>query len=154
MSERIGSEVPPFSEAVKQLQQFLVGQQLSPELWWVFREDVTANKQRILIKEPLPTENQRIAEALYERGCQRGLGIRLEILCLFESRPCCYVWLPKDELEAENSLMLMSRFIISIPTALPLARGVKNGLLWRICRWIDKQSGWNGMAERVPHRNI
>ena len=115
MSAEPEPEIPIFSEAIKQLKDFLAGQNLSSEFQWVFREDVVWRKQRILVKEPLPKENERIVESLYERGRQRDLGIRLETLCLLGLRPCCYVWIPKDQMDAEYALLLMSKFIISAP---------------------------------------
>src|SRR5215207_6044566 len=98
--------LPTFAEATEQLRAFLRSQQLSAEPLWVFREDVTSYKQRFLVKEPLPPENQGLVELFYERGRQRGYGVRLEVLCVLGKRPCCYIWLPKDRMEAEYALML------------------------------------------------
>jgi len=131
MSAEPKPEIPTFSNATKQFRDFLAGQNLSPEFLWVFREDVVWRKRRILVKEPLPKENDGIVEALYERGRQRDLGIRLETLCLLGSHPCCYIWLPKDQMYAEYALLLMSKFIISVPTDLKRAESVRKPVIWR-----------------------
>ena len=75
MSVETEYEVPAFPGALRQCQDFLTGQKFSPDLLWVFREDVAWRKRRIFIKEPLPPENERLAESLYESGRQRDLGI-------------------------------------------------------------------------------
>ena len=147
-------EIPSFNEAVKQLKDFLISQNLSPELLWVFREDIVWRKQRILIKEPLPQENESVAESLYESGRQRELGIRLETLCLLGSRPCCYIWLPKDQMDAEYALLLMSNFIISVPTDLKRAESVRSPLIWRAHKLFEGVPAWISMVERLPRRNI
>lgn len=46
--------VPGFTDATKQLKDFLATQNLSTELLWVFREDIIWRKQLIYVKEPLP----------------------------------------------------------------------------------------------------
>ena len=154
MSVETETEVPALPNAVRQCQDFLTGQNISPALLWVFREDVVWRKRRILVKEPLPAENERRVESLYESGRRRDLGIRLEVLCLLGSRPCCYVWLPKDQTDAEYALLLMSKLIISVPTDLRAAESVKNPLAWRWQRLVEGGVGWESMVERLPRRNI
>ena len=75
MSVETETEVPAFPDAVRQCQDFLTGQNISPELLWVFREDVVWRKRRILVKEPLPAENERLVGTLYESGRRRESGI-------------------------------------------------------------------------------
>ena len=153
-NESIYQELPTFGEATEQLRAFLSSQQLSSEPIWVFREDVTSYKQRILIKEPVPPGNEVLVEMFYERGRQRGYGIRLEVLCVLGRQPCCYIWLPKDRIEAEYALMLFSPLIISAPTELPEAGRVTSKLKWRAYRWHDEKSGRHLLVDRVPRRNI
>ena len=120
----------------------------------MFREDITSYKQRLLVKEPLPLRNQGLVELFYERGRQQGFGVRLEVLCVLGNRPCCYIWLPKDRMEAEYALMLFSPLIISAPTELPEARPVTSELKWWVYRWHDEKSGLPLLVDRVPRRNI
>src|SRR5215216_1241281 len=86
-------EMPAFGEAVQQFGGFLVSQGLSSDLLWVFREDVCWRKQQLFVKVPVPEGNVGDVERLYNLGVARGLGVRLDVLCLLSSRPCCYVWL-------------------------------------------------------------
>ena len=148
------TEVPAFPDAMRQCRDFLTGQNLPSDLLWVFREDVAWRKRRIFVRQPLPAENERLVESLYESGRRRDLGIRLEVLCLLGSRPCCYVWLPKDQTDAEYALLLMSKFIISVPTDLRNAESVKNPLVWQWHKMVEGGAGWESIVERLPRRNI
>jgi hypothetical protein len=150
----IYQESPTFAEAVVRLRGFLLSQKLSSQPLWVFREDVTSYKRRVLVKEPVPPENQKLVELYYELGRQRGYGVRIEVLCLLHKRPCCYIWLPQDRMDAEYALMLFSSLIISVPTELPEARPVTSELKWRAYRWHDEKSGLPLLVDRVPRRNI
>lgn len=154
MCTEFESEVPAFDEALRQLKVFLAGQNIHGDPLWVFRDDVVSYKLRLHVKEPLPNTNEKLAAALYERGLQRDMGIRLNVLCLLGSRPCCYVWLPKDTEEAASALLLMSKFIISVPTELPRARTVSSRPAWWAYKLLDERSGWRDRADMVPHRNI
>jgi hypothetical protein len=147
-------EIPDFKDAAKRLKEFLASHNLSPEPLWIFREDVVWRKQRIYVTEPLPQGNEIVAESLYERGRQRNLGIRLETLCLLGSHPCCYVWLPEDQMDAEYALLLMSKFIISAPNELKRAEPVRNPLTWRAYKFFEGKPAWISMVERLPRRNI
>ena len=154
MSAEPKPEVPTFNDAVRQLKSFLTRQNISNDLLWIFREDVASYNLRLCVKEPLPSGNEKLVESLYKRGLRRDLGIRLDVLCLLGMRPCCYIWLPKDQEDAAYALLLMSKFIISAPTEMPHARPVKNRLAWWAYKLLGEQSGWRDMADRVPHRNI
>ena len=154
MSVETETEVPAFPDAVRQCQDFLTGQNISSDLLWVYREDVAWRKRRILVRYPLPAENERLVESLYERGRRRDLGIRLEVLCLLGPRPCCYVWLPQGRTDAEYALLLTSKFIISVPTDLRNAESVKNPLAWRWHKLVEGGTGRESIVERLPRRNI
>ena len=154
MSAEPKPEVPGFDDAVGQLKGFLAGQNISTDLVWVFREDVVSYKLRLYVREPLPSGNERLVASFYERGLKRDLGIRFNTLCLLNSRPCCYIWLPEDREDAGYALLLMSKFIISAPTELSHARPVRNWLAWWAYKLLDEKSGWRDRANGVPHRNI
>jgi hypothetical protein len=142
-------EMPIFSDAVKSFQEFLVSQRVYPELLWVFHEDVISSKQRILVKEPLPPENEELVESLYMRGCHRGLGVQFDVCCILGSRPCCYIWLPEDEYEAHY---MIGNLKLTVPVDLLYARSVKSKLMWSIYRWLSEKSDWNKAVERIPHK--
>src|SRR5215203_2264987 len=146
-------EVPTFDDAVNQFQHFLAGQNISPELRWVFREDVVYRKGRILVKEPLPEGNSRTVELLYERGREQDSGIRLETLCLLGSRACCYIWLPQDPPNDKHSLLLMSKFAMGVPIVLQPAQSVRNPLTWQLYKLFEGKADSAIPVERLPRRN-
>jgi hypothetical protein len=150
VSVAIEYEMPVFGEAVRQFGGFLVSQGLSSDLLWVFRQDVCWRKQRLLVKLPVPEENTGHAESLYGVGVNRGLGVRLDVLCLLGSRPCCYIWLPPDEEDA--SYAMLSGLKLSTPTKPVIARAVRSGLLWRAYKWFERGEAFTGIVEQVPRR--
>ncbi len=145
-------EMPIFVDAVARFREFLISQQAPSELLWVFREDVSSRKRRVLIKEPLPPENVQLAESLYERGCQRGLGVQLDAFCLLGSRVCCYICLPEDESEAQH--LMIDGLKLSVPTDLLHARSVRSDVLWRVQVWLDERSSWNKAGQRLPRKTM
>jgi hypothetical protein len=94
-----------FHEAKQFFQNFLFEQGFSSDLLWVFGEDIIYLPKRFLIKVPLPAENETFAEACFNVGRERDFGLCLHTFCLLDGRPCCYVQLPKDDLDAQYSLM-------------------------------------------------
>jgi hypothetical protein len=151
----MNSELPgiqSFAEAAKQFQAFLSQESVSSDLVWIFREDVLARQHQILIKEPLPQENAKLAEALYHRGWERGLGVSFDVLCLLGTRHCCYIWLPDDAREAE--LHMLAGLKMSVPTNLPVAISVHGWLKWRLLKWRDNELFWSYVPQPLPRRKI
>ena len=140
--------MPVFGEAVRQFGGFLESQGLSSDLLWVFREDVCRRRQHLFVKVPVPKENFGDVERLYNLGVSRGLGVRLDVLCLLDSRPCCYVWLPSDEEDAAYAML--SGLKLSVPTEPVIAQAVRNGLLWRAYKWLERSEVFAGIVERIP----
>lgn len=150
MSVATGHEMPVFGEAVRRFGGFLVSRGLSPDLLWVFREDVYLRHQRLLVKVPLPERNIGDVKRLYALGVNRGLGVRLDVLCLLGVRPCCYVWLPSDEEDA--SYAMLSGLKLSVPTEPAVAHAVRSRLLWHTYKWLERGEGFKGVVEQVPRR--
>ncbi len=94
-----------FDQAVDYFRHFLSSEGFPCELTWLFREDVIFKGDRILIKSPIATNNLQLAADSYELGRQRKFGVCLHGFCTFESRLCCYVMLPEDDLDGERLLM-------------------------------------------------
>jgi hypothetical protein len=127
--------IPEFETAVEQFQDFLKRNNgLAAEILWVFREDVTWRKDRIYIRQPLNPENPARARDLYEIGRSRGNGLRLETLCIRDSHPYCYVWVPAGPREAEERNLLMSPFIMAIREKLGIAIPVRSFLKWKLLK--------------------
>jgi hypothetical protein len=142
-----------FLEAKQDFQNFLVGQGLSSNLLWVFGEDIICLPKRFLIKVPLTAENEHFAEACYNIGRKRDFGICLHAFCLLDGRPCCYVQLPEDDLDAQYSLMGNLSVKYSVRTDLIKAEAIANSLLWQTYRLIEKFSDTRFLTlDKLPFR--
>jgi hypothetical protein len=130
----------PFSEAKATLRKFLLEQGLSSDLVWLFREDVSSRAGRLLIKSPVPRENEELSEAYYEVGRKRDLGIGLHTFCLLDSQPCCYVELPEDDVDAQYLLMGNLNLKCSVSDSLTKAQPVTNRLLWAAYKLVERTS--------------
>lgn len=142
-----------FVNAKQYFQKFLVEQGLSSDLLWVFGEDVICLPKRFLIRGPLPAENESFAEACYNIGRERDFGICLHAFSLLDSRPCCYVQLPEDDLDAQYSLMGNLHVKCSVRTDLINAEPITNPLLWQAYRFKEKFSDKRfSTLDKLPFR--
>lgn len=152
MRNETALEMPAFDDAIGQFLTFLTNQCLSSTVYWIFREDVTWHSHRFFIKQPLPAENYTLVKTLYERGRNRGLGILIEVFCLIESQPYCYIWLPEDERDAE--LALVHGLKLSVPVKLMVAQPIYSRMLWQMHKWAGKRASAEVWLERLPQRDV
>lgn len=103
---------PSFSEAINRFRQFIEEQGLSSDLLWLFREDVVDRWPKTYLRIPT-TDDGTLVEFLYDVGLKRGLGVHLNVFCLHEGRPCCYIWVPENEEDA--SYRMLSGLKLSVP---------------------------------------
>jgi len=127
-----------FREAKQFFQNFLSEQGLFSDLLWVFGEDIICLPKRFFIKVPLPAGNESFAEALFDIGVERDFGLGLTAFCLLDGRPCCYVQLPEDDLDAQYSLMSNEHAKCTVNRELINAEPVANPLSWQIHRLSEK----------------
>jgi len=142
-----------FREAKQDFQNFLSGQGLSSDLLWVFREDVISLPNRLLIKVPLPENNETLAATCYEIGRERNFGLCLHAFCLLDGRPCCYIQLPKDDLDAQYMLLNNENLKYSVWTDLKNAEPIAKSLHWRVYRLTRKFSDTRfAVSDELPLR--
>lgn len=139
-----------FDQAIENYTRILAEHDLSPTLLWVFREDVTVHKRRIYVRWPLPAQNADLAKELYERGRDQGLGLRLDVFCLVDHRPCCYVYVPEDEVDA--SYAMLSALNMSVPTTPIHAKKVRSPWIWKSLLWLHSKTNLTGFKEELPQR--
>lgn len=142
-----------FGEAVVSFREFLSDQGLSTELVWVFREDVIFQRERTLIKIPVPSENESRVNACYELGQKRAFGVNLHAFCLLESRPCCYLILPGDDVDAQYLLMSDSSLKCSARAELREAEPISGWLRWRGLKSLSRKSHLSGPDGHIPSRH-
>jgi len=130
-------DVPPFAEASARMSAFLRGQGAPESIVWVFREEVTSFRRQVWVRAGARREAQSAAaEACFEKGRERGLGVAIRGVCQVEGATACYVWVPKDSTEAEYALQPPS-LKLAVPTPLVKARIVRSALRWRWLRWLN-----------------
>jgi hypothetical protein len=140
-----------FETAMEVFRRFIVEQGLPERTAWVFREDVTSRGRRIAVRWPVPPLNESAVRDRYETGARRGLGLRLEVLCLLNDVSCCVIWVPEDDLAASYAMLSGLKF--AVPTDPITARPVRNSLTWWWICWRDRRarSGW--VAESLQPRH-
>jgi hypothetical protein len=142
-----------FHEAKQVFQNFLSELGLSSDLLWVFGEDVVSLENRFLIKVPLRAGNESFAEACYNIGFERGLGLCLHAFCLLDGRPCCYVQLPEDDLNAQYSLMGNLSLKCCVRSELINAEPIDSFLVWQTYRLGEKFSDPRfSQLDKLPFR--
>jgi hypothetical protein len=143
--------IPDFEVAVQRLRGFLTELGHPPgELVWLFREDVSTRRRRVLIKVPLPTANERIARDRYEQGRGLGIGVCLDVFCRLGLAYCCTCWFVRDW--EESAQRLCGGLKLSVADDLPDACPVRSRLAWAVCRWLDARSGFHHFRDFLPGR--
>jgi hypothetical protein len=141
-----------FDEALDSFREFLSNQGLSTNLLWIFREDVIFQGARIFIKTPVPLGNEPCARACYELGQKRDFGINIQAVCLLESRPCCYIVLPEDDVAAMRMLIPKVAVKYLVLTDMTKAEPVSNPIKWRMLRLLNRKSHIGGFHEYIPSK--
>jgi hypothetical protein len=143
--------IPDFDAATQRLRGFMAQLELSPgELVWVFREDVSTHRRRVLVKVPLPPGNDQIARDRFEQGRSLGIGVCLDVYCRLRQAYCCTCWFVRDM--EESARRLCGGLKLSVASDLPDARAVRSPLLWAIHRWLDARSGLHQFRDFLPQR--
>jgi hypothetical protein len=119
-----------FQQAVAEFKKFLSSESISPNIAWIFQEDITWYRGNLFILWPLPKDNVRMAEKAYELGRQKGLGLKLEVCCWVTETPCCFVLVPEDEDTAESLMLTELRFNYPIKPRYK-AKKVRFRWLWK-----------------------
>ena len=125
--------IPVFDAAVQRLRGFMAELGHPPgELAWVFREDVSTRRRRVLVKIPPPVGNERLARDRYDHGRGLGVGVCLDVFCRLGPAFCCTCWFVRD-LE-ESARRLCWGLKLSVADDLPDARPVRSQLAWALLR--------------------
>jgi hypothetical protein len=144
--------IPDFDVAVQRLRGFMDVLRHPPgELAWVFREDVTTRRRRVLVKIPLLLSNERIVRGRYEQGRSLGVGVCLDVFCRLGTVYCCTCWFVRDM--EESALRLCWGLKLSVADDLPDARPIRNPLAWAMLRWLDTRSGFHHLRDFLPSRD-
>ncbi len=102
-------QLPSFYEAELSFREFVMSNNLSGGIVWVFRDDIAVKRNGIpWVRLPVPDQNRALVEAIYEESRPRlsKTGICLDVFCTLPgSRACAYVFTPPDQRSAELHLL-------------------------------------------------
>ena len=98
-------EAISFEEAQAHFKECLASDGPSSDLIWLFREDVLFLFDRVFVRTSIPDQNESRMAACYQLGQARGFGLNLHGFALLGSRLCCYVALPKDDIDSRYMMM-------------------------------------------------
>ena len=145
------TETPPFADALPSFLRFVDEQGFSTDLLWVFREDVTNCRRDIWVRVPVPAENVELAREYYDLGRQQGLGVTLELLCRVDDQSACFVWVPKDEIDA--SYAMQGPLKLSVAVNPVDATPVRSRILWCWRSWLNRWRKCVTFADHLPLRD-
>ena len=123
--------VPVWAEALEQFSAFLSEKGHPGELVWIFREDFYSPAfGRHYVREPLPPDNERLAERYFEACRDRGLGVQLCAQFALGASSAATVWAPDDAIST-GSPMISG---LKLSTAKPFvpAVAVRSRIRWRL----------------------
>jgi hypothetical protein len=146
-------EAISFEEAQAQFKEWLASNGPSSDLIWLFREDVLFLFDRVFVRTPIPDENESRMAACYQLGQARGFGLNLHGFSLLDSRLCCYVALPKDDLESQYMMMDPEVVKYSWRSDPPQACAVRNPLLWQVRSWQSNRARFEHFDRHIPSRS-
>jgi hypothetical protein len=142
------SQLPSFEEATARLRAFLRSQCLNSEVLWTCREVFLSQWPRLYVKLPLRDESA-LAERVYNEGVRRGYGVELKAFCFVEGRPCCYVWIPKDEIAASYRMLSGLKLCIRDPGRETVV-GVKSRWRWFLLNRFSRRHLRRAWEEDIP----
>ncbi|HEY6307005.1 MAG TPA: hypothetical protein VI488_11175 [Candidatus Angelobacter sp.] len=121
-----------FSESVAQFKEFLAANGYPPSVVWVCPQDVLLiGTRQILVRISFPLRNERHAQAEFERGMKKQMGVLFSTLSHMDAATCRYTWVPADEEEAHRHLMPRAvKFSANTGDSRFLGKDVRNRLRW------------------------
>ncbi len=124
-----------FAEAVTDFRSFLdeLGE-LEPIIW-TFVEDVLSRKTdryktKFWIKLPVPEENEKFARDIFKVAQEHNLGMALTAYARCNDGLCCTIMMPKDEEDAQHSMMSPVGIRFSLVNEMPVATDVTSRFRW------------------------
>jgi len=140
-----------FSDVMVNFRRFLTEQDRPGNVLWIFREDITWHDGTFFLKFPLPETNESLVAKLYEHGCEKGLGLMLDVFCMVAGELCCYIWIPKDARDAELAMVAGLKF--SVPSSPRIATAVFDEREWKKHQQLGERQNADNWLNEVPRRS-
>lgn len=134
-------DLPSYEVMLDRLRRFLAEQGLSQEFCWIWRDSIRVPRRQtatsaIYVHTSGLTHLDTLAEARYEQGLRRGLGISVEVPFVVGDTPCCYIWLPADSIDADYRMS--NGLKISVAAPIRHARSVSSRIAWKLLSCVTR----------------
>jgi hypothetical protein len=146
------SELPSFEKGTASLRAFLGNQCLNSDVLWICRDVFLEQWPKLYVKLPLHDESS-LAERIYNEGVSRGNRVEIQVFCFVEGRPCCYVWIPKDEIDANYRMLSGLKLCIREPGR-QIVVPVRSHFRWFWLNWFSRRHLQRLWAEDIPKRTL
>lgn len=140
-----------FQQACEQLQNFLQTEKRPHVIHWIFREDVLLFKRNILLRWPLPTDNERQAEKLFCLGKAKGLGLALAVYGVDHTNAYGYVLVPTDQ--ADSEALMMADLKLSYLNDQRKIVKIRTAIAWQIVKRLLPKMTNLWVEDLMPPRN-
>jgi hypothetical protein len=94
-----------FEEAEQAFREFLIDNDRSPDIQWIFAEDVIITPSSILVRTPLSPDQRETAGKLYNKGKERDLGMAIHGFADLDNSTLAYIVVPIDDRDAAERSM-------------------------------------------------
>lgn len=143
-----------FSEAVAGLLELGADRGANGAPLFVFRKDVIDVARTVYIRWPLPDDNGRKMEALYDLLRTTRKAFAFDVFCMIGDQPCCYIDIPTDEDDAERMLLPASDVKLRFPVKPRQAVPVRSSLRWWWLGWRRRRQQAEGWDDRIVDADI
>jgi hypothetical protein len=127
---------PPrtLSAAEEKFRTFLITQNYPKTIYWLMPGDLVADRNRHFWVRKRGAEGTKYAILQYSVGLERNLGIELEAICATETETFASVFIPEDDLDAEQHLMGRGlKLLCAVERNATSA--VTNPIKWKLLWW-------------------
>ena len=146
-------KLPSFEEATANLRSFLTIQGFNSDIVWICREAVLVQWPKLYVRTPLQNESL-LVERIYNEGVRRGLGVELQVFCFVGGCPCCHIWIPQDETDANYRMLVGLKLCIREPNVRETLVPVKNGFVWYWLNYFRFENRSRSWADDIPSRTL
>jgi hypothetical protein len=120
--------IPPFEEAFHEFREFLRSQGHAETVLWAFREDLYfPDRATCLVRDPLPSENERLVQRVFDQGRAAGL-VELKAIAVSRDITIATVWFPREPEEEVQGWSTGMKLSVVEPPVRP--RFIRGGMRW------------------------
>ena len=126
-----------FEDSFAEFRQFLSANGYADQVIWLTPDDVILTGRRLVyLRVQSARTNEESARRLFQLGISKQTGVLWGALCEREGATYAYVWVPRDEREAETHLMAEGlKMSVRAESSRLQAKPIRNPFHWRYLRF-------------------